>query len=216
MKKKVIALLGMVICLSMAACGGSSKETVSNGADTTTQDSNEKTSNEAETEKEVEVEKESETTEQNVTDETDNQDAAVYNINDSVQLKDWTISVTDFKIVDSIPDDYGEFTPREEGDKFAQIFVMVTNNGKQQECFLPKISNDADDVKDKLIYGDGYEFEDTWLTMYENELHDAYINPLSSKTGEIAFEIPDSVASSTDEIIIQFTSGNDNVQFKVR
>lgn len=215
MKKKVIALLGMVICLSMAACGGSSKETVSNGADTTTQDSNEKTSNEAETEKEVEVEKESETTEQNVTDETDNQDAAVYNINDSVQLKDWTISVTDFKIVDSIAADYGSFSPDSEGDKFAQVFVSATNDGKQASNFLPSYGY-GDDVSAKLLYGDGYEFSATNLLGYSNEMHDSSINPLSSQTGEIAFEIPESVASSTDEIIIQFTSGNDKVRFKVR
>ena len=74
----------------------------------------------------------------------------------------------------------------------------------------------GDDVSAKLLYGDGYEFSATNLMGYSNEMHDASINPLSSQSGEIAFEIPESVVNSTDEILIQFSSGNDKIQFKVR
>ena len=151
----------------------------------------------------------------NAIDEAEGQNESVCSIGDAVSLKDWAIVVTDFKIVDTIDDDYGYFSPDSDGDKYAQVFVTATNNGKQSMTFLPYCGF-GDDVDAKLLYDDNYEFSATDLIGYSNEIHDAVINPLSSQSGEIAFEIPDSVASSTDEIIIQFTSGNDKVQFKVR
>lgn len=138
-----------------------------------------------------------------------------YNVGDSVVLKDWEIIVTDFKIVDSISENYGKFSPDEEGNKYAQVFVSVTNNGKQTDRFLPSYGY-GDDVNAKLLYGDGYEFSATNLLGYSNEMHDSTINPLSSKTGEIVFNISEVVANSEDEILLQFNSGNDTIQFKVR
>lgn len=138
-----------------------------------------------------------------------------YNIGDSVALKDWEITVTDFKIVDSISANYGTFSPDEEGNKYAQVFVSVTNNGKQADNFLPSYGY-GDDVNAKLLYGNGYEFSATNLLGYSNEMHDSTINPLSSKSGEIAFNISGVVANSEDELLLQFNSGSDTIQFKVR
>ena len=103
----------------------------------------------------------------------------------------------------------------EEGNKFIQVFVTVNNDGKQADRFLPSYSI-GDDVNAKILYSDGYEFTATNLLGYSNDLHDSTINPLSSQTGEIAFEIPSTVAESTDELLIQFSSGNDTLKFKVR
>lgn len=153
--------------------------------------------------------------EQNINEKTEEQNENVYVIGETASLKDWSIVVTDFKIVDTINDNYGYFSPDSENGKYAQVFVTVTNNGKQSMTFLPSFGL-GDDVGTKLLYGDNYEFSATDLIGYSNEIHDAGLNPMSSQSGEVVFEIPDSVASSTDEIIIQFTSGNDKVQFKVR
>lgn len=139
----------------------------------------------------------------------------IYQISDSASLKDWNITVTDSKIVDSIAADYGSFRPKEEGNKFIQVFVIVDNEGKQSEYFLPSI-NVGNVVRAKVLYGDGYEFSASNLLGYSNDLHDSVINPLSSRTGEIVFEIPSSVAESEDELTIQFSSGNDAVKFKIR
>lgn len=149
--------------------------------------------------------------------ETEESSETIYKIGESASLKDWTISVTDTKIVDSIASDYGygSFNPKEEGNKYAQVFVTVNNDGKQADNFLPTISI-GKQVNAKILYADGYEFSATNLLGYSNDLHDSTINPLSSRTGEIVFEIPSTVAESEDELLIQFSLGNDIIQFKIR
>lgn len=139
----------------------------------------------------------------------------IYNIDDSAALKDWTITVTDVQIVESITDDYMVFSPSAEDSKFMQVFITVTNDGKEADNFLPSYYM-GDDVTAKILYSDGYEFSATYLMGYDNELHDSTINPLSSQSGEICFEIPNTVADSEDELFIQFSSGNDMLKFKLR
>lgn len=139
----------------------------------------------------------------------------LYNIGDSASLKDWTINVTDAQIVDSISSDYAVFSPNEEGNKYVQVYATAENNGKQAGNFLPSYGF-GDDINAKVLYSDGYEFSATILLGYDNDLHDSHINPLSSQSGEIAFEIPSTVAESTDELLIQFSSGNDVIKFKIR
>ncbi len=146
---------------------------------------------------------------------TEEEKDTIFQIGDSASLKDWNINVTDSKIVDSIAADYGSFRPKEEGNKYIQVFVTVDNAGKQSENFLPSV-NIGNVVRAKVLYGDGYEFSASNLLTYSNDLHDSVINPLSSRTGEIIFEIPSSVAESEDELIIQFSSGSDAIKFKIR
>ena len=145
----------------------------------------------------------------------ENDSETIYEMGNSASLKDWTITVTDTKIVDSIAMDYGSFSPKEEGNKYLQVFVTVNNNGKQANNFLPTITV-GNMVKAKVLYADGYEFTSSNLLGYSNDLHDSVINPLSSRTGEIAFEIPSSVAESDEELLIQFSSGCDAIKFKIR
>lgn len=204
----VILLFGVLIAIG-ATIVEKEADKVSNSNDSVEKEI------EADTQIYAGTEAESVITEQNATDEAEEQSENVCSIGDTASLKDWSIAVTDFKIADTIDDDYGYFSPDSENGKYAQVFVTVTNNGKQSMTFLPSFGL-GDDVGTKLLYGDNYEFSATDLIGYSNEIHDAGLNPMSSQSGEVVFEIPDSVASSTDEIIIQFTSGNDKVQFKVR
>ncbi len=199
MKKKFIVLLGIMASLLLAACS-STAANVDGEAQSTSVEENANASSEAE---------------QSEPEETGEEGEAVYAISESAILKDWEISVTDMQIVDTIAADYGTFSPNESGNKYVQVFVTVYNNGKQADNFLPTYGF-GDDVHAKVLYGDGYEFSATNLLGYSNELHDSTINPLSSKTGEIAFEVPETVAGSTDELILEFISGSDAVKFKIR
>ena len=201
MKKKLLAiLLAGALSASFIACGNGNKdtdtkpETSESSTESTTDEDSELTENESQPEESPET---------------------IYETGNSASLKDWTINVTDAQIVDSIAADYGSFEPKEEGNKFIQVFVTVNNDGKQADRFLPSYSI-GDEIKTKILYSDGYEFTATNLLGYSNDLHDSTINPLSSQTGEIAFEIPSTVAESTDELLIQFSSGNDTLKFKVR
>lgn len=212
MKRKLLTILLMcALSVSFTACGNSATESNAKTETPSGTDENSETeeSNSEEKQEETDDTKPEEETEPEETSET------IYNIGDSASLKDWTISVTDAQIVDSISADYGAFNPNEEGNKFIQVFVTVNNDGKQADNFLPSISMN-DNVSAKVLYSDGYEFTATNLLGYSNDLHDSTINPLSSQTGEIAFEIPSTVSDSEDELLIQFSSGNDLLKFKIR
>ena len=101
--------------------------------------------------------------------------------------------------MDSIAGSLGSFSPKEEGNTYLQVFVT-----------------DGDDVIAKVLYSDGYEFTASNLLGYTNDLHDSSINPLSSKTGEIVYEIPSQVADSEEALLLQFSSGNESVTFNLR
>ena len=208
MKKKTLIVLGLLLSFSIAACSGNSNAANIENDSVELESTEQAPTDDMKTSEIMansdEIEQESEETEE-----------VVYNVGEVAQLKDWEITVTDIQIVDSIAADYGSFNPNEEGNKYVQVFVAVENKGKQADHFLPSFGY-GDDVSSKILYGDGYEFTATQLLGYSNDLHDSTVNPLSSQSGEIAFEIPETVASSTDELIISFISGSDVVNFKLR
>ncbi len=200
-------LMSVVFSSTLKNDSGASKQNVNQEQETET---------EIETNEEAEqkINEEASSEENESSSDAEENSETVYQIGDSASLKDWTINVTGAQIVDSISSGYGSFTPKEEGNKFMQVFVTVNNEGKQADSFLPTINTGQ--VSAKILYADGYEFSSTNLLGYSNELHDSIINPLSSRTGEIAFEIPGTVAESEDELLIEFSLGNDIIKFKVR
>ena len=226
MKRKIVTLLLMcALSVNFSACGNNNTD--SSAKSETSENQNEDATN-ADESSEPENPESEESQEDADNAKPEGEDAApeeepkpeespetIYNIGDSALLKDWTITVTDAQIVDSISSGYIVFSPKEEGNKFLQVYVTVENKGKQADNFLPSFGL-RDDVSAKVLYSDGYEFSATNLLGYDNELHDSSINPLSSQTGEIAFEIPSTVADSADELLIEFSSGNDKIKFKIR
>ena len=226
MKRKIVTLLLMcALSVNFSSCGNNNTD--SSAKSETSENQNEDATN-ADESSEPENPESEESQEDADNAKPEGEDAApeeepkpeespetIYNIGDSALLKDWNINVTDAQTVDSISSGYIVFSPKEEGNKFLQVYVTVENKGKQADNFLPSFGL-RDEVSAKVLYSDGYEFSATNLLGYDNELHDSSINPLSSQTGEIAFEIPSTVADSADELLIEFSSGNDKIKFKIR
>ena len=100
---------------------------------------------------------ENESDEQSQEQEQQNESETIYNIGDTANLKDWSITVNDMAILDNIVMDFGQYTPSSDNNKCLDIFVSVTNNGKSSNSFLSSFPM-SDDVIAKVIYGDGYEF----------------------------------------------------------
>jgi len=196
-------LLGLLACLSLTACGSGSTDQ--------TAETEEPKSTAAEEEQETEAPEEAEEEQE----ESVEDNGTVYAVGDNAELGDWNINVTDAQIVESIAGDYGSFSPDTDGSKYVHVFLTVTNNGKETDRFLPSFGY-GDDVYVKMLYGDGYEFSAVNLLGYSKDMHDSTINPLTSADGEIAFEIPQSVAEATDELLVSFSGGNNSVVFQVR
>lgn len=129
-------------------------------------------------------------------------------------LDDWNITVNNMQILDVIPNGVMQFEP-DSGNKFLVITLNAANNGKEADRFLPSFGM-SDDTSAKVIYGDGYEFSQTNLLGYDKSMIDSTINPLSSKEGDIVFEIPESVSSSTEPLILEISTGTKKTNFTVR
>lgn len=144
------------------------------------------------------------------------QDASLA-IGEETELGDWTISVTGFEFAPQIDDSTGYmyFAPDSEGSQYGIVSVSVTNNGTEAGTFLPSYPISGD-VAATMFYNTDYEYSSTHLLGYENELHDAFLNPLSSISGNIVFELPDAVVNGTEPISIVFTDGSDSVEFSLR
>lgn len=196
MKKSRMAMLIFASAAVLSACGGSA-----------TQEAEATTQAVETTESATEASTEAETTAAETT-------ASEIPMGQTATIDCWDITVSQMQILDAVSNGYGQFEP-DEGNKYLLISLSAANNGKESASFLPSFSM-TDDIRAKLIYGDGYEFDQTNLIGYDRSMLDCVINPLSSAEGDIAFEIPNTVAESTDKMILEFSCGNDKLDFVLR
>lgn len=127
-------------------------------------------------------------------------------VGDSCTIGDFEITVSEFKIQRQIENTYGYFEA-DEGNQYLVVSFSATNNGKQAGTLFPSFSL-GDDPSATILYGDGYEYSPTGLLGYDDDLHDEVVNPLSSVTGILAFELPDAVVNGTDPLTLQISAGS--------
>lgn len=107
-----------------------------------------------------------------------------------------------------------KFDP-DSGNQYAVVSMTVENTGKTSASFLPTFSMN-EDVSAKIIYNKDYEYSATQLLGYDLDLHDSSLNPLTSKSGNIAFEVPAAVVTGSESIVIVFSQGDDSIEFTLR
>lgn len=139
---------------------------------------------------------------------------SAFQIGELSTLGNCDISVIGFEFSERIDGDYSYFEPGE-GNQFGVVSVSVTNQGTEADTFLPTVSF-GDDVTAKILYDSQYEYSSTQLLVYDEDLHDEFLNPLSSASGVIVFELPDAVVNGSEGLVIQFISGEDLVEFTLR
>lgn len=201
--KKAKLILTAIVAATLTACGGTSAEET-----TTSQTTTEATEQPEDTVAETTI---PETIEETTEEETE---AAAIAIGAPGTIENWTITIDNVQTLATVPDGYVEFNA-DDGNKYLLISLTASNEGKEAGRFMPSFGM-ADDIAAKILYGDGYEFTQTQLLGYSNSIMDSTINPLSSKTGDLAFELPDSVADSTEPLILQISAGSESINFSVR
>lgn len=137
-----------------------------------------------------------------------------YAVGDTTTLGQWEITITDARIVPSFPGDYGTYSPEEDASKFVHIFLTITNKGDKSETFL-KTFPVGKEVRAKIL-SNNYEFALSNFITYSKDLHNTTLNPLNSKSGELAAAIPNVIADGEDELILRFSFGADAVEYKIR
>lgn len=132
------------------------------------------------------------------------QEKSVYQIGETVTLRDWELTVTDVS-----------FTANEKDPekKCVKVYCTVKNVGKEKKCFCPAYSSSWEYISSKLLYGDGYEYK---VSSEDRDLSGKDIIPLSSASGYLQFIVPEIVADSQEELSIQFSYFWDRISFQLR
>lgn len=129
-----------------------------------------------------------------------------FKIGDLITTKNWEITVDSVEVLSKITTDYGSFEP-DEGNKYVVANVTAKNIGKEASVFFPTVGLKKY-IRAKIVYGD-YGFSGTNLIGHSEDMHDSNINPLSIKSGIMAFSVASDVADNTDELSLVFSEGSD-------
>lgn len=140
------------------------------------------------------------------------EDSQAFKIGDMLQTDKWEITVKSITSTNEIRVDYGAYHP-DEGEKNVLVELSAKNISKNSETFLPAFVS-SKDIKATLTYQD-YNFTGTKLSGYKKDLLGTSINPLSEKTGKIAFALASDVADKTSEINVVFTENKKLIRLRV-
>lgn len=193
MKNKQIIVASVMCVALLSGCGTTTNETPAQSATESTPiaESSSTTMNDEESSSEI-------SSEETKVEQT-------FKIGETVTTQNWEITVNSIEALSEVKDDFMGFKP-DEGNKYVVANVTVKNIGKEADSFLPSFGLN-DDISAKLMYED-YEFSGTNLIGHSEDMHDAHINPLSSKTGIMAFSVAADVADKIDELSLVFSEGD--------
>lgn len=200
--KLLVLTLGTATLL--AACSSPSNTSADSPSETITTVA-------AETDTETAAETTAETTEANTQAETENNGLSVGQM---AVMGDWEIILDSFEITDAIDNTFGSFVPAD-GNKYVVANVTVKNTGTAADTFVGSYTFGNEDVRSKILYQDKYEYSGTNLLGYSDDLHNKSLNPLTTLTGVLAFEVVDEAASS-GELQLVFTLGKETVIYDLK
>lgn len=200
MKNKQIIVASVVCATLLSGCGVTPRETPVQSADETTVQSTVKTAESTPT-----IESSSATKSEEESSSEENSVEQNFKIGETITTQKWEITVDSVNATEEIKEDYGGFKA-DEGNKYVVVNVSVKNIGKEADTFLPSFGL-SDDIHAKIMYED-YEFSGTNLLGSDNDIHDAYINPLSTKSGIMAFSLASEIADKTNELSLVISEGD--------
>ena len=196
MKRKIIATLAAVLLLcTLSACSsdnpvGSFVSDTPNASDT------------------------SDTPQSTSTPEPEPNDAeVVLSVGETGVLLDYEISLDSWEVTDAVSAAYGSFTP-DEGSHYVVVYLTIKNTGKDSSVLIPTYGYGNDYARAKILYQAEYEYSSTNLLGHSDELHDVMCNPLESKSGLLAFSLPNEAADS-GELTFTLTAGRDTLTYKL-
>lgn len=139
----------------------------------------------------------------------------VLSVGEMTTLGDWEITLDSFEVTDSIPNgQFLKFTP-DEGNLYVVTTLTIKNTGTKANTFIKSFAFENTDITSKIMYQEKYEFSSSNLLGHSDELHDASLNPLSSKTGILAYSVVKEAAES-DEMILVLTLGKLTARYALK
>ena len=102
----------------------------------------------------------------------------------------------------------------DEGDKLVVVNLTVRNMDTSLQTFLPFVSFNRD-TRAMMTYRNDFEFRPISFRNDPESIQNAPMNPLSSRTGDIVFQVADSLAFS-NELTFVITMGDEKIEFALR
>lgn len=203
MRKTSLGILLLALLLVVTACGGTASTS------TGTQDANNSVKDQGPAEN-VNNEKTGEAATAEPTKEPEEPKEVVYKVGDKFNLGNWEVVLDSFEFNQKVSDEYLS-SSADEGNKFLILNYTVTNEGTEADKFTSMIGG----VEMKAIFKEKYEYKYS-ITMIDKDLSKESVKPLSSKTGFVVMEVPDTVAESEDGLILKLAKDKDKATINLR
>ena len=131
-------------------------------------------------------------------------------------IGDWEIRAKKAEVKTKIKNGkYRVFEPNK-GEKFVCITATARNKGKEKSSFLPRVGYKDKMLTATLYYKGKYESQPLELISYDNDLVGAQINPLTNKTGIIAFSVPKKVAKAKNKLILRIGTSKEYIAYSLK
>lgn len=150
-----------------------------------------------------------------VEDNTNPVKADTFSAGDKCSIAGFDITVNKFSYEKEIRvDEYYSDKP-DDGSVFLVAKMKVKNTNSEPKLFACSYVV-GDDMGATLIYDGEYIYKAEMLLVANGHLQDEKFNPLEARNGYLAFQIPQEVKKSKKSLVLQFTSGSDVVQYKIK
>ncbi|RCX18546.1 uncharacterized protein DUF4352 [Fontibacillus phaseoli] len=203
MRKTSLRILFLALLLLVTACGGAaSTSTGAQNANTSVKDQGPAEN--------VNNEQTGDAVTEEPTKEPEEPKEVVYKVGDKFNLGNWEVVLDSFEFNQKVSDEYFS-SSADEGNRFLILNYTVTNQGTEADNFTSMIGG----VEMKALFQDKYEYTYT-ITMIDKDLSKESIKPLSSKTGFVVMEVPDTVAKSEDSLILKLVKDENKATINLR
>ncbi|MNH92922.1 Telomeric repeat-binding factor 2 [compost metagenome] len=204
MRKTSLGILLLALLLLVTACGGVASTS------TGTQNANNSVKDQQGPAENVNNEQAGDADAAEPTKEPEEPKEVAYKVGDKFNLGNWEVVLDSFEFNQKVSDEYFS-SSADEGNKFLILNYTVTNEGTEADNFTSMIGG----VEMKALFQDKYEYTYT-ITMIDKDLSKESIKPLSSKTGFVVMEVPDTVAKSEDGLILKLAKDKAKATINLR
>ncbi len=137
-------------------------------------------------------------------------------MNKAGKVGDWTFTVKKLATKKTIKTSKYMEAKASDGNLLVLATVSVTNNGKKEATFLPRVGMENTMITAKLIYKDNFEYQPSSITGYDKDIAAKSIDPLSKKSGIVAFDVPKKVAKDLKSCKIRIGTKDEAVIYTAK
>lgn len=129
---------------------------------------------------------------------------------------DWKFKVTKLAAKKKVKTSKYMEAKASDGNLLVLVSMSATNNGKKEATFLPRVGREDTMMTAKLIYKDQYEYQPSSITGYDKDITAKSIDPLSKKSGIVAFDVPKKVAKDLKSCKIRIGTKGEAVVYPAK